>query len=229
MRFAECPRLLDPTPLPLEMGYERLDDGVLHVAARTDMHGCSGAMFEWWFGSFRPTTREYRWWHPLDHISSDWIEGQPGTPVGAIHQVVERFTGSAPEALSIQFRDPAEAFGADAYAAARRDGRASGAVCAHGGGGHSPHRRPDGAVIGTRLVHLCRDTPWGLALRTHFFLGHDLPGVGMPPAEVERLFPDPMAPALLQHCYDEFTFLARFLPSLHAAESAAEPTVARPW
>lgn len=228
MEFADCDRLLDPTPLPLEMGYERLAGGVLHVAARTDMHGCSGAMFEWWFG-FRPTTREYIWWHPLDHIASDWVETRDGTHVGSIHRVVERFTGSEPESLSIQFRDPGEFFGADALAAARAAGSVSGAVCAHGSGGHDPKRRPDGAVIGTRLIHLCRDTPWGMALRTHFFLGHDLPALGMPAAEVERLFPDTIGPALLQHCYDEFTFLARFLPSLFQAEQSATARPVRPW
>lgn len=227
MLFSEIARLLDPTPLPLEMGYERLSDGVLHVAARTDLHGCSGAMFEWWFG-FRPTTREYRWWHPLDHVSSQWAEVPATGHVGSIHQVVERFTGGEPEALSIQFRAPDEIFGAEPYAAARADGRISGAVCAHGGGGHAPQRRPDGAIIGTRLIHLCRDTPWGMALRTHFYLGHDLPGVGIPRDAIEQLFPDRLGPALLQHCYDEFTFLARFLPSLYTAEAAASPVV-RPW
>ena len=38
MTFDEVDRLLDPSPLPLETGYERLADGVLHVAARTDLH-----------------------------------------------------------------------------------------------------------------------------------------------------------------------------------------------
>ena len=113
-------------------------------------------------------------------------------------------------------------------AGARAEGRVSGAVCARGGAGHEPRRTPDGAVIGTRLIHLCRDTPTGLALRTHFFLGHDLPGVGLPPSRLAEIFPDALGPALLQHCYDEFTFLARFLPSLHDAEGTGTPAV-RPW
>ena len=41
--------LLDP--LPLEMGVERLASGQLHVAVRTYLMGCTGAMFQWWFGS----------------------------------------------------------------------------------------------------------------------------------------------------------------------------------
>ena len=85
MLFADRARLLDPRPMPLELGWERHDSGVLHLAIRTDMHGCTGEMLEWWFGS-RPATREYRWWHPRDHVSSTWIEGTPGVIAGAIHQ-----------------------------------------------------------------------------------------------------------------------------------------------
>ena len=84
-------RLLDPTPMALEMGYERLDSGVLDIAVRTDLHGCSGAMLEWWFDS-RPGDREYRWWHPLDHISSSWGGGKAGKLVGSTHVVEERLT-----------------------------------------------------------------------------------------------------------------------------------------
>ena len=71
MLLSEIAALLDPTPLPMETGYERLPDGVLHVAVRTDMHRCTGEMFEWWF-RFRPDTQQYIWWHPVDHQFSDW-------------------------------------------------------------------------------------------------------------------------------------------------------------
>ena len=225
MQFSHADRLLDPTPMAIETGYERLSDGVLHVAIRTDMIGCSGAMFEWWFGS-RPMTREYRWWHPADHVSSDWEEVREGTHIGSIHQVSEAFTSGEPELLSIQFRDPAEMFDAEALAAARASGAVSGLVCAHGGRGPNPERTSDGAVVGTRLIHLCRDTARGMALRTHFFLGHDLAANGVPPAVLADIFPDDLAPRLLQHCYDEFTTLAGFLPSLYQAEAGG---FVRPW
>lgn len=228
MQFTQASRLLDPTPLPLEMGYERLENGVLHVAVRTDMHGCTGAMFDWWFGS-RPGTREYRWWHPLDHVSSQWREGEAGQAVGSIHVVEERFTRMPADLLSIQFRDPTEIFDAAALSEAKAQGHVSAVLLAHGGKGHNPHRKPDGTVIGSRLIHVCRDTPWGLALRSHFFLGHDLPAVGVPLVEMARMFPDELAPSLLQHCYDEFTFLSRLLPSLFAAENTHGITPARPW
>lgn len=226
MLFADIARLLDPKPMPLEMGWERLDDGVLHIAIRTDMHGCTGAMLDWWFGS-RIGTREYRWWHPLDHISSEWSGGTAGQVVGATHLVEERFTESPAETLSIQFRDPLEVFDADAVATARAKGAVSLILVAHGGPGHDARRNANGAVIGTRLIHLCRNTPWGMVLRTHFFMGLDLPAMGMPHPVMLDTFPDAHAPNLLQHCYDEFTTLSRILPGMFYAESGAIMT--RPW
>lgn len=228
MNLAQAGRLLDPKPMPLETGFERLESGVLHVAVRTDMHRCTGAMLDWWFGT-RMNTQHYVWWHPIDHIASSWIEGASGTAVGAIHLAEERFTDRPAEQLSIQFRDPVEVFDAQALANARQAGGVSCVLVARGGQGHPARRTPDGAVIGTRLIHVGRDTPWGMALRTHFFLGHDLAELGMPRSEIEHIFPDVQGPNLLQHAYDEFTFLSRFLPSLYAAENRETIPVKAPW
>ena len=224
MQFADIARLLDPAPMPLEMGYERLDDGVLHVAVRTDLPGCTGAMLEWWFGQ-RIGDREYRWWHPVDHVSSRWTDGVAGQVIGATHLVEERFSGSPAERLSIQFRDPAEAFDASALAAARAGGAVSAVLFARGGAGHDARRDDEGRVIGTRLIHLCRDTAWGTVLRTHFFMGHDLPALGMPHAVMLQTFPDAAGAALLQHCYDEFSMLAQLLPAIHRAEAGGDVAV----
>ena len=228
MEFSERARLLDPRPMALELGYERLASGVLHVAVRTDMHGCSGAMLDWWFGS-GIGDREYKWWHPLDHISSAWTGGSFGKAVGRTHLVDERFTGSRPQKLSIQFRDPAEFFDADVLRAARASSAISALLCIRGGAGHSPIMTPDGSVLGTRLIHAARDTPWGLALRSHFFLGEDMAANGMPPEQLAAIFPDSHGAELLQHCYDEFTYLSRLLPSIWLAEGADSQTILRPW
>jgi hypothetical protein len=102
-------------------------------------------------------------------------------------------------------------------------------VLARGGDSHEPRRTPDGKVIGSRLLHVGRDTQWGLVLRTHFFLGHDLGGSGMPPEQVAEMLPEIIAIGLLQHCYNEFTFLSRFLPSLFIAEHRDQRTPSVPW
>ena len=221
-------RLLDPAPMPIEMGYERLQSGVAHIACRTDMHGCSGEMLEWWF-RFRPNTQHYVWWHPVDHVSSEWLEAKEATHIGAIHKVEERFTGSPAKQLLIQLREPAEFFSAEALSRARAAGHVSGLICGRGGESWQAPRDPAGRVMGTRLIHVARDTPWGCALRSHFYLGHDLPLIGKTPEQIRTMIPDEVAPSLLQHCYDEFSFLSRFLPSMFMAENRATHPVSLPW
>ena len=229
MEFDEVEALLSPTPLPLETGYERLASGALHVAVRTDMRGCTGEMFEWWF-RWRCDTQKYIWWHPVDHVFSGWQgELRDDTHVGSEHIVTEYFTGLPADDLIIQFREPSEFFDGDRYDAARADGSVSGAVLARIGVSHDPPRTEGGEVIGGRLLHIGRDTDWGLALRSHFYIGLDLPGLGMTADQVEEQVPTDFGVALLQHAYNEFTFLSRFLPSLYIAEHRDSQTPRVPW
>lgn len=229
MEFSDIGALLDPHPLPIETGYERLPNGVLHVAARTDMRGCTGEMFEWWF-RWRCDTQKYVWWHPVDHVSSFWGgDLRDDTHVGSEHIVNEYFTGMPAADLIIQFRDPAEFFDADAYAKARESKAVTAAVVARIGLDADPPRLPDGSVVGGRMAHIGRDTDWGLVLRSHFFIGYDLPASGASPEQVAEIIPDAFAPALLQHAYNEFTFLSRFLPSLFIAEHRDTRTPVVPW
>ena len=228
MLLSEVDRLLDPAPMKLETGFERLPDGTLHVACRTDMHGCNGEMLEWWFGS-RPDTQQYVWWHPVDHVSSAWIGGTSDTHVGSIHKVEEFFSGMPMAQLLIQFRDPVEFFAARAYADARRDGRISAAICGRTSRSWAAPLDEEGRVIGSRLLHVARDAEWGCALRSHFYLGSDMPRTGLDPQQVASGVPDVVGQALLQHCYNEFTFLSRFLPSLYIAENRSTRPVRVPW
>jgi hypothetical protein len=185
-------------------------------------------MFEWWF-RFRPDTQKYIWWHPVDHVSSEWAEGEADTHVGSVHLVEEFFTGLPAEKLSIQFREPTEFFNSADYQKARQTRAVTAAVCARIGLSHEAARDPSGAIVGGRLLHIGRDNPGGCALRSHFYLGQDLPALGKSPAEISQIFTDDFGRALLQHCYNEFTFLSRFLPSLYIAENRQSRTVAVPW
>ena len=229
MRFDDIEALLDPSPLRLETGWERLDDGVLHIAARTDMHGCTGEMFEWWF-RWRPDSQKYAWWHPVDHFSSEW-QGRldPDTHIGSEHVVNESLADIPATDLIVQFRDPAEFFDAGAFEVARKSGAVSGAVVARIGMSHEPPRDPEGRVIGGRMLHILRDTPWGAVLRSHFFIGHDLPAAGLTAEQIAVEVPDAFAVNLVQHAYNEMTFLSRFLPSLFQAENRATHQVSVPW
>ncbi|HEX7429522.1 MAG TPA: hypothetical protein VF328_22015 [Mycobacterium sp.] len=229
MDLSEVGALLDPKPLPLETGYERLPSGALHVAVRTDMHGCSGEMLEWWF-RWRCDTQKYVWWHPIDHVSSHWQgELSPDTHIGSEHVVSEFFSGLPAADLIVQFREPSEFFDADAYAKARDSGAVTGVVVGRTGMTHTPPRTDDGRVLGGRLLHIARDTEWGMALRSHFYMGADLPDLGVSPEEIEALVPDEFGQGLLQHAYDEFTYLSRFLPSLFVAEHRDTRPPRAPW
>ena len=101
--------------------------------------------------------------------------------------------------------------------------------CGRVGFSHEPPRTEEGAVLGGRVLHIACDTPWGSCLRSHFYLGQDLPSLGANRQDLERACPDELGRALLQHCYNEFTFLARFLPSLFLGENRARIGVELPW
>jgi hypothetical protein len=152
-------------------------------------------------------------WHPIDHISSDWRDTSPSAHIGSTHVISERFGSDAsPANLLAHFVDPAELFGAEAVDAARTAGLVSGIVCAHSGPAEAgaDHR---GRPVGVRLLHVARDTPWGMVLPTRFWMGAGLP------REAAEQIPTEVGLALMQHAYTEFYYLSKFLPSLYIAEN----------
>ena len=216
--------LLNPEPLALEMRIQRLPSGQLHVAARTDMPHCKGRMFEWWF-RFAPDTQQYAWWHPIDHLSSRWLETSTTTHVGSTHVVEEKLGGDDVHALQIHFIDEAETFG-EAAAQARQRGNVSALVCATIGFGDDPARDDRGRPAGARLAHIARDSEDGLVLRSRFWLGA---GLGLPPKETAEAAPEGLGLGLMRHANTEFKYLARFLPSLYNAENRDSETPTLPW
>ncbi len=225
MDFVHADRVLDPAPMPLEMGVERLDSGVLHVAARTDMPNCKGSMFEWWF-RFAPDDEQYAWWHPADHVSSKWWETSPHTHIGSTHEVEERIGGDAILKLFIAFHDPTDTFTAETWESAVRAGDVSTAICARIGIGEEPPRDDAGRPRGGRMTHVARDTPYGMVLRSHFWLGE---GLGAPADDLRALLPEEMGLGLMKHAHSEFFYLARFLPSLYIAGQRETEPVPLPW
>jgi hypothetical protein len=224
MELSEADRLLDPSPMMVETGVERLDSGGLRVAVRTDMGGCSGEMFEWWFQS-APDTERYKWWHPGDHVSSEWREWSPGRHIGSTHVVKERLGGGEVHDLHIHFVEPSELFDPGEYERAWARGDVSVAICACIGIGEEPPRDDRGRPANGRMVHLGRDNEFGLVLRSSFWLGG---GVDAPPEVLREQIPDQLGIDLMQHANTEWKYLARFLPSLYAAEAEGE-NGAVPW
>ncbi len=225
LELEDAAKLLDPGPLPLEMGIQRLESGVLHVAARTDMPHCKGRMFEWWF-RFAPDSYQYAWWHPIDHVSSRWVETSPRTHVGSTHLVEERLGGDEVYALQIHFIDPKEIFGAEAFDAAVERGDVSAIVAAQIGMGEEPLRDERGRPNNGRMAHICRDTPDGMVLRSRFWLGG---GSGLPPEALRGAISEEVGLGLMRHANTEFKYLSRFLPSLYVADRREAEPVELPW
>jgi hypothetical protein len=206
--LTEVNQLLDHPYLPLETGWLRLDDGQALVAGRTQMVGCKGKMIEWWFG-FVHHTEEYLWWHPRDHLFSDW-DGERGTGqyIGGAH-LVREYIGDDIYSLRIQWHEPSEFFDVSRFPAAN----VSAAICGRIGDLDSPQ---DKQVWLGRLIHLVQDTPDGCVMRSRFWLG-DLDGIDGPitPETRQAIATDKLAIGLLQHCCEEMSLLASFLPKLY--------------
>ena len=216
--------LLHITPLRLETGISRLPSGCLVVAGRTDLHGCSGRMLDWWFKSFE-TTQHIKWWHPHDHIAhrgwdAQWKKGE--SYIGASIEAVESLADIPPVAARLKFHDPRELFDPAQLELAFAEKRASAAVYARIGFGEHVQLDASGDPMDGQMVHLARDTPFGCVLRSRFLLGQSC-------ADPATELPDALGLGLLRHCYTEFTYLSRFLPSLYYGEHGNGEAAPLPW
>ena len=205
MHLGEANSLLDAFCLPFESGWIRLENGVVHVAARTPMIGCTPAMVEWWFG-FIHNTEQYRWWHPRDHLFSDW-DGERGTGryLGGTH-LVHEYIGGDIYKLKINFRDPAEILDASRFSEARVGTAIFGYV--------GDLERP--GYFG-RVLHLVQTTPDRCVMRRRFWLGEFDPLPDPKPTEqaMRQLVPDSLGAGLHAHSSEEMGILAANLPTLY--------------
>jgi len=211
--------MLDPGPMRLEMGIERLASGALVVACRTAMRGCTGAMLNWWFTYFE-TDEHLRWWHPLDHRQhlgwdSKWEKGK--NLIGATIRATESLGDIPPVTATIKFLEPAEFFDAEDLQRATANHAVSAIVCAGIGFGDDVVLDDAGVPTGGRMMHVARDNHEGLVLRSRFVLGLDAHPV-----------PDEIGLGLMRHCHSEFTYLAKALPSLFYGD-ATNPRPADIW
>lgn len=216
--------LLQIAPLRLETGISRLPSGCLVVAVRTDLHGCTGRMLDWWFKFFE-TTQHIKWWHPHDHVEhrgwdKHWKKGE--SYIGASIRAVESLADIPPVAAQLKFHDPRELFDAEQLDLAFAQKRASAAVYARIGFGEHIALDANGDPQDGQMVHLARDTPFGCVLRSRFLLGQSS-------AQPAVDLPDELGLGLLRHCYSEFTYLSRFLPSLYYGEHANGEAAPLPW
>ena len=217
--------LLNPAPLALEMGIKRLRDGRLVVASRTDMPGCNGAMFDWWFKYFS-TTEHLKWWHPSEHKAhygwdSHWIKGE--NFIGATVHAEESLGGKIePLPAKIKFHAAEDFFSTEHLIQAKAQKWLSSAVCGCIGFGQSITLDSKGDPIDGRMIHLVRDTSWGCVLRSRFILGETTETDCKP-------ISDDIGLGLMQHAHCEFTSLSRLLPSLYYGENASTVVPPNYW
>ncbi|MCH7343112.1 hydrolase [Pelomonas sp. CA6] len=216
--------LLNPAPMALEMGVQRLENRSLLVAVRTDLHGCKGRMLDWWF-TFFETTQHIKWWHPVDHVEhrgwdANWQRGK--SYHGASISAVESLAEIPPVSAKLKFHDPRDVFSAQVVEDAFASQQVSAIVAARIGFGDHVKLDANGDPMSGQMLHVTRDTPFGCVLRSRFVLGLDDEHAEHAPSEALGL-------ALMRHCYTEFTFLSRFLPSLYYGEKANGEEIPLPW
>ena len=211
MRFEDRNQMLEPGYLPLESGIIRYGDGTVTIAALTRMPHCRAKMVHWWF-SWLGGTDQYKLWHPVDHIFSDWEDrGNDGNYYGAKHLVHETLGGDGEvHKLRVHFRDPHEVFDPIRYD--QVDGHA---VCARVGSLERP-------INMGHMTHFVRNTDYGCEMRTRFWLGHvhhqDL--TSALPGDVTQLIRDEVLTddfnaRLHRHAIEEMGYLADLLPVLY--------------
>ncbi|SKA33375.1 hypothetical protein SAMN04488128_103828 [Chitinophaga eiseniae] len=222
--FTDIDQLLSTRPMPLETGIRRLPNGMLQVSVRTDLHGCSGRMVNWWF-TFFETTQHIKWWHPHDHVlhggwDQYWKRNE--NYIGATIHATESLGSIPPVPATIRFHHPAEVFNPHLLEVAYARNEVSAAVYARIGFGKDTPLDADGDPLDGYMFHILRDTPWGCVLRSRFYLGAAA-------TDPQHAVPDETGLQLMVHCYSEFSYLSRFLPSLYYAENKNGDSAPLPW
>ena len=199
-----------------ETGTKRLPNGIYEVSALTPMPGVTPEMVRWWFADYMQTTEHYQRWYPGAHIWMDWENKAPGEYLGASH-LVHEYIGADLQKLRIHFVPPEEILGN----VSMREGDV--AVCAKPGLLEQP-------LNGGQMCHIIRATADGAEMRSRFWLGmvakrdgneqvSSIEGVVANTYLARRLGVSKQAATdLMNHCTEEMSILAGFLPGLYEAE-----------
>ncbi|MEM9178475.1 MAG: hypothetical protein AAGA89_02130 [Pseudomonadota bacterium] len=199
---------------------KRLPNGIYEVSALTPMPGVTPEMVRWWFADYMQTSEHYQRWYPGAHIWMDWENKVPGEYVGASH-LVHEFIGKDMEKLRIQFVPPEDIL-SDVQLR-----ESDVAICAKAGLLEQP-------INGGQMCHIIRATEDGAEMRSRFWLGMVAKREGNDQiASIEGLVAntylarklgvsDSAAIDLMNHCTEEMSILAEFLPELYAAETGAQ-------
>lgn len=199
---------------------KRLPNGIYEVSALTPMPGVTPEMVRWWFADYMQTSEHYQRWYPGAHIWMDWENKVPGEYIGASH-LVHEYIGEDFQKLRIQFVPPEEILG-DVQL-----GDNDVAVCAKPGLLEQP-------INGGQMCHIIRATEDGAEMRSRFWLGMvakrdgneqigSIEGIVANTYLVRKLgVSKSSAIDLMNHCTEEMSILAGFLPELYAEQAGQQ-------
>ncbi len=222
LNIHERNKLFDKGYLTDEKGLFETEDGGIIVANNTFFEGSTGAMLQWWFGWHGIDPLRYACWDCYDHYGLDIsFEDMakikdPNTSIpekcyDVTHVVTESLViGEAPTILYIHFRNP-KAMGYQAE-------RIFTDECSFLVTANVEIKTPAG-LLPVVMTHIARDVEGGCELRSRFWMGYNIIN-----GKAEYLMPGgvafPKAPAeqLLGHNFQEFTNLAKILPSIYEEE-----------
>lgn len=199
-------------------GVWRADDGTALLVCNTDFTAATPAMLDWWFGWHLTSSERYRLWHPTAHLQARVKEDRSHLPDHRAHYIgnesyVDEYIGKKIMRLAIRFVPPQQ------FGFTDLDAEGSTAIC-----GITRDRllQADGGY----LCHLVVPTENGCQMRSGFWLGkirhrfsliHLLAGKIYNARIARRHFvSDQFCLDLLQHCSEEMSHLAKFLPRLFA-------------
>ncbi len=177
--------LLAPGYTAFETGVKILPTGETMLANLVPAPLMTGEMFNWWFDEFLADTSQYQIWH-RDHRSMEVDRKEKGTIIGSAHVSSEELGGEVVP-MRIQFFDPMEIFTKEQFEKAGISGGVSAEIMSNGN------------KLGM-LIHLARNTFYGIDIRTRVFL------------EMEDM---EMGLNTNKHNIQEMIELSTFLPNLY--------------
>ena len=223
-RFDDITRDLAATGTSaVETGYGQGADGVVFVAARTEMPGVTAAMWDWWFGWHSTEAARYKLWHPDAHQYASLATDLTGTSLPDKQKYignttyVDEYVGPKLQQLGINFRDPV----AHGFTVPADQTIIFGRV----GSSIAP------VDLGW-LAHQVRPIDGGAEMRSRFHLnlrGLHVPdltqaanaiarGASVDPTDLQLGLD--LGRDLMLHCGQEMNHLAQFLPELYAEFSS---------
>lgn len=212
--FSQAKDLQNEGYWDVETGYSLESDGSAHVAVLTKMPHVTPEMWDWWFAWHGSKDNRYKLWHPQSHYSAQWEDGRDDIAYIGRNSIISEMIGDELTQGSIQFKSPTE-FGFSEQATA--DISKAVYICARIG-------HPSFPVDFGYLVHQVRIIEGGAEMRSRFWLGGQYVHIRKQGALADLVshfartmqkLPKNFARDLVQHCSEEMTHLAAFLPQLY--------------